>query len=241
MTEVSEHAPFDDRTHHGPRWLKSFRPWATMRRRARRGIIIAGAAYLAAVVPFHGAVAVGVVVARFQGRAPQAPVSIDIENLRRVDDRVWASGQPDARRYGELSAAGVEAIVDLRTGVADDRNEVDHAELARVGIDYVRLPVKDGHVPDDETVLHFLDVVDRHDGIVLLHCGAGVGRSSTLASGYLAHQDQRVSLWDTLALGSVTMEQAWFLVSGQRNAGIRRLSEALDAPRRGWNRFLSML
>lgn len=203
--------------------------------------VIVGAVYLAAVVLFHGAVAAGVAVARIQDRQPHAPESIDIENLRRIDDRVWASGQPDPPRYRELAAAGVEAIVDLRTGAADDRNEVDRAELARLGISYLRLPVRDGHVPDHATVLRVLDVVERHDGITLVHCGAGVGRSSTLAAGYLSHQGQDVSLWDTLALGSVTLEQAWFLTNGQRNNVIRRLSEALDAPRRGWSRLGSVL
>jgi protein-tyrosine phosphatase len=203
--------------------------------------VIAGAVYLAAVVLFHGAVAAGGVVARIQGRHPHAPASIDIENLRQIDDRVWAGGQPDRRHYRELAAAGVEVIIDLRTGAADDPNEVDRAELARLGISYVRLPVRDGHVPDDATVLRFLDVIERHDGIALVHCGAGVGRSSALAAGYLRYQGQDVSLWDTLALGSVTMEQAWFLTSGQRNEVVRRLSEALDAPRRGQSRLRSLL
>ena len=214
---------------------------AAIRGRTLRAAIFVGAAYFAAVVLFHGAVAAGVVVARAQGRHPHPPASIDVENLRQIDDRVWASGQPDDRHYRELAAAGVRAIVDLRTGAADDRNDVDRAELAGLGISYVRLPVRDGHVPDDATVRRFLNVIERQDGIALVHCGAGVGRSSTFAAGYLSYQGRDVSLWDTLALGSVTLEQAWFLTSGKRNEVIRRLSEGLDAPRRGWSRLGSLL
>lgn len=200
----------------------------------------AGAVYLAAVVLFHGTVAASVIVVRIQGRHPRAPASIDIENLRRIDDQVWAGGQPDPRHYPELAGEGVKVIVDLRTGAADDRNQGDHVELARLGIRYLRLPVRDGHVPSDATVLRFLEVVEGQDGIVFLHCGAGVGRSSTLAAAYLARQGKDLSLWDTLALGSTTLEQGWYLTTGQRNEIVRRVSEALDAPRRGWSRLRSV-
>ena len=214
---------------------------APIRRKATRVLRIAGLTYLAAVVVFHGAVAAGVVAARLQGREPVAPASIDVENLRRVDDRVWASAEPEPRHYRALAAAGVEAIVDLRTGAPDDRGEVDERLLARLGITHVSLPVRDGHVPGEAIVRRLLEVIARHDGIVLIQCGAGVGRSSTLAAGYLEGRGRDVSLWDTLALGSVTLEQAWFLTSGDRNAVIRTLSQALDAPRRGWSRLTNLL
>lgn len=214
---------------------------ATVRRKVRRKAVVAGALYLAAVVFFHAAVVAGVVVARLQGREPHAPAAIDIEHLRQVDDRVWASAQPRPNQYRELAAAGVDVIIDLRTGAADDRNEVDQADLARLGISYVRLPVRDGHVPGDAAVLRLFDMIERNRGIALVHCGAGVGRSSTLAAGYMSYQDRDVSLWDTLALGPVTLEQAWYLTSGERNEVVRRLSEALDAPRRVWSRLRSLL
>jgi protein-tyrosine phosphatase len=214
---------------------------STMRRKVRRAAVVAGVVYLGALVLFHGAVAAGIVVARLQGRQPPSPAAIDIENLRRVDDQVWASAQPEPRHYSELAAAGVELIVDLRTGAADDSGEVDHAELARLGIGYRRLPVQDGHVPDAATIARFDDLVDDHEGMALVHCGAGVGRSSTLAAGYLTRHGQDLSLWDTLALGSVTLEQTWFLTTGDRNEVVRRVSEALDVPRRAWSRLGSVL
>lgn len=203
--------------------------------------VVVGAAYFAALVLFHGAVMAGVVVARVQGRHPHAPASIDLENLRQIDHRVWASSQPEARHYRELATAGVEVIVDLRTGAGDDPNEVDRAELARHGINYVQLPVPDGHVPEHATVRRFVDLIERQNGLALVHCGAGVGRSSTLAAAYLSYQGKGLSLWDTLAMGPVTLEQAWYLTSEKRNEVIRRLSETLDAPRRGWSRLRSLL
>lgn len=197
--------------------------------------------YLAAVVAVHGAVGAGIVIARLQDRRPDSPAPIDIENLRRVDDHVWAGAQPDARHYDELAAVGVAVIVDVRTGAADDPNEVDRTALRRAGIDYVALPIRDGHVPARRTVQRFIDVVERSSGIVLVHCGAGVGRSSALAAGYLDASDGAVSLGDTLALGPVTVEQAWFLATGDRNVAVRRVSEALDMPRRGLSRLRGLL
>ena len=208
-----------------------------MRDRARRTVLVVAVAYLAVTVIFHGGVGAAVVIARLQGRAPSPPAPLDIENLRQVDERVWASGQPERRHYRQLADAGVTLIVDLRTGAADDRSDVDRAALRRVRIDYLSIPVRDGHVPDEAVIRRFADLVAGSSGKVLVHCGAGVGRSSSLAAGYLAYAGQDVSLWDTLALGSVTLSQAWFLSTGERNTLIRGASEALDLPRRTWSRI----
>ena len=213
---------------------------AAARRKVGRIAVVTGAAYVAAVVCFHSLVAAGVVVARLQGRAPEAPASIDIENLRRVDRHVWASAQPDPSQYRQLAAAGVTAIVDLRTGAADDRGATDEDALADLGIDYLRLPVQDGHVPAEADVRRLVELVERQPGIVLVHCGAGVGRSSTMTAGYIADTGGDISLWDTLAVGSVTLDQAWYLTTEHRNPVVRRLSEALDAPRRLWSRIGSL-
>lgn len=211
------------------------------RRRVRRVAVEAVAVYVATVVAFHGVVGAGTVIARLQDRRPDRPASIPIKNFRRVDDRVWAAGQPDARQYRALAAVGVRVIVDVRTGAPDDPNKADRATLRRLGLEYVALPIRDGHVPDRGAVQRFVDVVERSNGLVLVHCGAGVGRSSTLAAGYLMARDGDISLGDTLALGSVTLEQGWFLLTGERNAAVRRISEALDMPRRGWSRLRSLL
>ena len=215
--------------------------WAATVRRARQAAVVALMTYVGALVVFHSTVGAAVVITRLQNRQPDPPAPIDLENLRRVDDRVWASGQPDPQHYAALADAGVTFIVDLRTGAADDRYQIDRTALQNLEIGYARIPVRDGHVPGEHVVRRILDLVQRQHGIVLVHCGAGVGRSSTLAAGYLSYQRRDISLWDTLALGSVTIEQAWFLTTGQRHQLIRRASEAIDLPRRTWSRIRSVL
>ncbi|MCQ7029837.1 hypothetical protein MRO55_25360, partial [Escherichia coli] len=87
-------------------------------RRARQVLVAGTLAYLAVTAAFHALLGAGVVVARLQDRRPRPPLDIHLENLRRVDERVWASAQPDDLQYAELGAAGVHTVVDLRTGEA---------------------------------------------------------------------------------------------------------------------------
>ena len=119
----------------------------------------------------------------------------------------------------------------------DDRNDDDPAFLRSLGVDYLRLPVRDGHVPSDRQVQQFVDAVEDADGMVLLHCGAGVGRTSSFTAAYARRVDEPVDVGGQLSLGLHSVEQLWFVTTGDTNPVIRRVSEALDAPRRAWSRL----
>jgi hypothetical protein len=102
----------------------------------------------------------------------------------------------------------------------------------------VRLPIRDGHAPSDSNVARFVDAVESAHALVFVHCGGGVGRSTSLQAAYEAAQGQDPSMWEHLAIGPPTLEQAWFIVSaGPRdptsdNVLVSFISRALDAPRR---------
>jgi protein tyrosine phosphatase (PTP) superfamily phosphohydrolase (DUF442 family) len=113
-------------------------------------------------------------------RSGSAELSIDgVDNLHVVDERVWRSAAPAGRAYDDLAAAGVRTIVDLR---AEENLHVDTDALRSLGIEWVHLPIRDGQVPDRGQVDAFLAAVGRSDGITLVHCGAGVGRTGAMAA-----------------------------------------------------------
>src|SRR5918999_400683 len=111
----------------------------------------------------------GMLTARLLGRGPEKLESLPpIGHLRRVDDRLLAGAQPTRADYAGLADAGVKVVVDLRTGAADDPNRDDPEYLASLGMDYVSLPVGDGHAPDAGTVRRFVDIVANAPGQVFM-------------------------------------------------------------------------
>lgn len=207
----------------------------SLRRWLRRGAIALGV-YVVAVVLGQLAVIAAVLVGRTFGDDPRSDF-YGVANFRIVDERVWAGGQPIPQAYAHLYERGVRLVVDLRTGASDDRNEVDLDHLDELGMAYLRLPVPDGNVPSGEQVDRFVDAVERTDGIVLVHCGAGVGRTTSMVSAYLRATGRGPDVLEGLSLGQHTFEQLWFISTGDTNPVVHGLSELLDAPRRAWSRL----
>jgi protein tyrosine phosphatase (PTP) superfamily phosphohydrolase (DUF442 family) len=203
-------------------------------------------AYAAAVVLFHVAVFAGVVAARALGHDMRRSTLGPVRNLRPVDDRVWAGGQPTDEQYAQLAANGVRLVVDLRSDADDDRLEDDADLLASLGVARLHLPIADGHVPSAAQTVALVDAVADTQGLVFVHCGAGVGRTGAAAAAYLAATGRNPSLPEALAIGTLTLEQMWDIgtrgpgdttsVGGPAGATVRLLNEALDTPRRVINR-----
>ena len=207
--------------------------------RWRRRVVGAIVVYSLVVVVAHALILVGVVAARLVGERPTTDMA-GIHNFRTVDHDTWAGGQPDPEAYGELAERGVRLVVDLRTGSRDDPREDDAALLGALGVAYLALPVRDGHVPSKAQVRRFLAAVRETEGVVFVHCGGGVGRTSALTAAYLRATGARPELLGTTAVGPHTVEQLWFVATGGTNPLVRRTSELLDAPRRAWSQLRAL-
>jgi protein tyrosine phosphatase (PTP) superfamily phosphohydrolase (DUF442 family) len=166
-----------------------------------------------------------------------------IKHLRRVDGQLWAGAQPHMQQYRELSQLGIRVVIDLRTGNRTDPRPDDPEFLRSLGLEYEWLPVTDGHAPDMHTTDRFVEIVKNADGIVFMHCGGGVGRTTSLTAAYSASRNQNSALLDQMAIGPMSLEQVWFIAAISRNyssprpALIRWLSRyVVDAPRVLWGR-----
>ena len=172
--------------------------------------------------------------------ASAAPVALPIDNFTQVDDRVWRGAAPSVAGYEALARNGVVTVIDLR---AEEYIQVDEPRLAELGINRVHIPLRDGQAPGVDQVERFLAAVRESPGRVYVHCGAGVGRTGTMAAAWLVSTGEATpgqALRRNLAVGPPSLEQLAF--AARLDAGeIRRppaavvaLSRVLDAPRRTW-------
>jgi protein tyrosine phosphatase (PTP) superfamily phosphohydrolase (DUF442 family) len=160
-----------------------------------------------------------------------------------VDEDVWRGAAPGRQGYASLAERGVRTIVDLR---AEDDLHVDEDHVASLGLRYVHIPIRDGQAPSSDEVARFLQAVKESDGITFVHCGAGVGRTGTMAGSYLVASGQATSkeaLQRNLAVGPPSLEQVAFVADldgtdVERPPGaLVAVSRVLDAPRRLWSRY----
>lgn len=175
-----------------------------------------------------------------QRSAAPAPTQVPIKNFAQVDPRLWRGAAPSAAGYESLAHNGVTTVVDLR---AEDDIRVDQDLLARLGITRVHLPMRDGQSPTAAQVQRFLEAVGASKGRAFVHCGAGVGRTGTMAASYLVATGQATpneAVRRNLSVGPPSLEQIAFS-AGLESDQVRRpaplmvaISRTLDAPRRAW-------
>ena len=167
-----------------------------------------------------------------------------IANFQRVDERLWRGAAPGDAGYRRLAELGFRTVVDLRSGVIKDS---DHRLPRALGLDIVRIPIHDGQPPRPDQMATFLETVRGSTAPVFVHCGAGVGRTGSLAAAYLVSTNQaspRAAMLTSLAVGPPTLEQLSFM-RGIADDGtvsdpplpVTIISRTLDAPRQLWSRL----
>ncbi|HEV2070057.1 MAG TPA: tyrosine-protein phosphatase [Acidimicrobiales bacterium] len=163
-----------------------------------------------------------------------------IGNLRVVDERVWRGDAPSPAGYANLAERGVTTVVDLR---AERDLVVPEIQLEELGIERIHIPIRDGQTPDQAQVDQFLGVVRRSEGVVYLHCGAGVGRTGAMAATRLvatAEASNWAALRRNLSVGPPSLEQIVFVAGldggdiEQPGSFVTAVSRLFDGPRRAW-------
>jgi protein-tyrosine phosphatase len=158
-----------------------------------------------------------------------------VHNFYVVDDKVMRGSRPSENAYRDLAAAGVTTVVDLR---AEDWVEYPTKLLDRLGIDIVRIRMRDGQAPTDAQVNRFISAVRNSVGRVYVHCMAGVGRTGTMVAAYLVEErgmSEMSALRMNMAVGPPSLEQIAFASEIENpNPVVVGVSRFLDAPRRIW-------
>lgn len=181
--------------------------------------------------------------ARLVASRPEVDL-VGIDHLREVSADVWRGNAPSELGYASLADNGVTTVVDLR---AERDLVVDEALLESLGMERVHIPMRDGQAPTPAQVKAFFATVRAAPGRVYVHCGAGVGRTGTMAAALLVERDAAgpwQALVRNLSVGPPSLEQIVFvLLLGEGEVPhvpdpVTWLSRVWDAPRRIYTTYL---
>lgn len=141
-----------------------------------------------------------------------APASGILSTMPRPRGGDWLGDEMAA-----LRAAGVGLVACLLTGdeLADLELRDEERAAGSVGLEFRHLPIVDMSVPDPEPLLALADELARRlaeGDHVVVHCRAGIGRSSLLAATVLVR------------LG-VPLEQAWVDIGTARGVEVPETEE----------------
>lgn len=106
-----------------------------------------------------------------------------IKNFHRVTPWFFRGAQPTGEDIERLAQIGVKTVVSLRCGKRAAKAEKAAVEAA--GMRYENIPLSYWKIPNEETIDHFLALVDdSFNRPVFVHCFHGADRTGLLVATY---------------------------------------------------------
>lgn len=112
-------------------------------------------------------------------------------NRHRLSEKMFRAAQPTPGQIGDLAAAGIKTIVNLR-GERDCASYILEEEACRRhGVTLVNFPIKSRDMPSKENLRRARDIFASIEYPALLHCKSGADRAGLMSVLYLmVHEGQ---------------------------------------------------
>lgn len=109
-----------------------------------------------------------------------------LDNLAVVErDRVYRSAQFKGRLEPTLRSLGIATVLNLRGGSRADWWYAQEVDVTRhLGIDFYDLPMQADEVPSRRELLAIIDLLDRCQYPILIHCKSGSDRTGLVSALY---------------------------------------------------------
>lgn len=110
------------------------------------------------------------------------PLFVDVSNPSKLSARLYLAGAATARKHGLLQHLGITAVVNLTP---------DDYGCAEAGFKTLHIKIDDAALIDPKLVGQFIAQMEEWEKsgeVVLIHCHAGISRTSTFAIAWLMHK-----------------------------------------------------
>jgi len=104
---------------------------------------------------------------------PNKFIAFSSPMMERYDPEGYLSNTPNDY-LKPFTSIGVTDIVRLND------NQYDRNIFLRAGFKHHDLTYPDGSIPDDRRIQQFLDIAEKAEGVVAVHCKAGLGRTGSM-------------------------------------------------------------
>lgn len=134
--------------------------------------------------------------------------NIHVANAREVADGVWSAGQPTTEQLGEMRAAGLRTLINLRP---DPEIPWDERRAALdLGLDYINIPIAGAADLTPAAAQQLHDALTTHAKPALVHCASSnrVGALFALKSHFVDGRDVETALAEGRAAGLKDLEPA---------------------------------
>lgn len=109
-------------------------------------------------------------------------------NFDQVADGVYRSNQPDHRRLEKARDLGIKTVLNLRGATRYAHYLFERESCAALGLTLVDIHFDARKAPPRDNLLELLDVFDRIERPVLMHCKSGADRAGLASALYLLDQ-----------------------------------------------------
>ncbi len=104
------------------------------------------------------------------------------KNRFEIAPGIWRSNQPAEADLVRMRAAGITTIVNLRGASNRGYRLLEDECCRRLGLDLVHIRLTAKRAPSRETLLDLVDLIERLQPPLLLHCKSGADRTGFVAA-----------------------------------------------------------